>query len=407
MFLSLIYNQKNKFKWSKKKMRIPDWPVYDNEEIGAVKKILAAGKVNYWTGDQSKKFEKEFANWCGTKYAIALSNGSVALTTAYLSVGIKKGDEVITTSRTFIATSSTLVLLGAVPIFADVELDSGCISAKTIENLITNKTKAISVVHLGGWPIDMDSIMELARKHNLYVIEDCSQAHGAEINNRKVGSFGNVATWSFCQDKIISTGGEGGMITTNYKKIKDFIWSYKDHGNSYDLMKKNINAIAYQKIYQGFGTNLRITEMQSAIGRIQLRKLKNWTNIRKRNAEVIINKLKNLKIARIEIPPKNFVHAWYKLYVYLDLKYIKDDWNRDKIIKEIVKDGFPAFSGSCSELYMENCFIEAGLKPDNRLPNAKLLGLTSLMFLIHPTISKAIMDKYAEVIYQVLKKASI
>ena len=146
-------------------MKIPDWPFYDNEEISAVKKILAAGKVNYWTGDQSKKFEKEFANWCGTKYAIALSNGSVALTTAYLSVGIKKGDEVITTSRTFIATSSTLVLLGAIPIFADVELDSGCISAKTIENLITNKTKAISVVHLGGWPIDMDSIMVVKVYH--------------------------------------------------------------------------------------------------------------------------------------------------------------------------------------------------------------------------------------------------
>ena len=219
-------------------MRIPDWPYYDNEEIEAVKRILTAGKVNYWTGDQSKKFEEEFSNWCGTKFAIALSNGSVALTTAYLSIGIKQGDEVITTSRTFIATSSTLVLLGAIPIFADVDLESGCISAKTIEKLITKKTKAISVVHLAGWPVDMDKIMELARSHNLYVIEDCSQAHGAEINNRKVGSFGNVATWSFCQDKIISTGGEGGMITTNDKKIRDFIWSYKDHGKSYDLNAK-------------------------------------------------------------------------------------------------------------------------------------------------------------------------
>ena len=388
-------------------MRIPDWPYYDNEEIEAVKRILTAGKVNYWTGDQSKKFEEEFSNWCGTKFAIALSNGSVALTTAYLSIGIKKGDEVITTSRTFIATSSTLVLLGAIPIFADVDLESGCISAKTIEKLITKKTKAISVVHLGGWPVDMDEIMELARSYNLYVIEDCSQAHGAEINNRKVGSFGNVATWSFCQDKIISTGGEGGMITTNDKKIRDFIWSYKDHGKSYDLMQKNINAISYQKIYKGFGTNLRITEMQSAIGRIQLRKLKNWRNIRKRNAEIIISRLKKLDIARIEKPPEKFVHAWYKLYVYLDFKFIKNNWNRDKIIKEITKNGFPAFSGSCSELYMENCFIEAGLKPEIRLPNSKLLGLTSLMFVIHPTISESIMEDYAEVIYQVLKRASI
>jgi len=388
-------------------MRIPDWPYYDSEEIDAVKRILTAGKVNYWTGDQSKKFEEEFSKWCGTKYAIALSNGSVALTTAYLSIGIKKGDEVITTSRTFIATSSTLVLLGAIPIFADVELKSGCISVRTIEKLITKKTKAISVVHLGGWPIDMNPIMELAGKHNLYVIEDCSQAHGAEINKRKVGSFGDVATWSFCQDKIISTGGEGGMITTNDKKIKDFIWSYKDHGKSYDLMQKNINAISYQKIYQGFGTNLRITEIQSAIGRIQLRKLKDWTNIRKKNAEVIINKLKNLKIARIEVPSENFVHAWYKLYVYLDFNFINNNWNRDKIIKEITNNGFPAFSGSCSELYMEDCFIEAGLTPQTRLPNAKILGLTSLMFLVHPTISESIMDDYAEVIYKVLKRASI
>jgi dTDP-4-amino-4,6-dideoxygalactose transaminase len=295
------------------------------------------------------------------------------------------------------------------PVFADVDFESGCISCETIEPLITKKTKAISVVHLGGWPADMQMIIDMARSYNIKVIEDCSQAHGAKIKTelgfKSVGSFGDIGTWSFCQDKIITTGGEGGMVTTSDEKIWDFIWSYKDHGKDFQEVHRKDHPPGYRWLHKNFGTNYRLTEMQSAIGRYQLKLLPEWNKKRASNAANIITKISSIPCIRIPNIPENLNHGWYKLHCYLDETHIKDGWDRNKIIKEINSLGFPALQGSCSEIYMEKCFKNNNIYPKEILKNAKILGRTSLMFLIHPTITEVQIDKYSEAIYKVLKRA--
>ena len=386
-------------------MSLPKWPYYENEQIEAVKNVLSSGKVNKWTGEETGKFEQEFANYHNAKYGIALSNGTVSLTAAYSAIGIKEGDEIITTPRTFIATSSAAVMLGAKPVFADVDLNSGNITSSTIEPLITKKTKAIAVVHLGGWPAEMESICKLAKKYNLKVIEDCSQAHGAKIRDISVGSFGDIATWSFCQDKIISTAGEGGMVTTNNEEYFNFIWSLKDHGKTLDSLKKTESNTGFKWVHDNFGTNYRLTELQSAVGRMQLKLLPSWILTRERNAKVLFKSLKEIEALRIPYPEKSITHAWYKFYAYLDLKKLGKGWDRNKIIESINEEGYPAFTGSCSEIYLEKCFINKEIKPTMELMNAKELGKTSLMFLVHPTIKQNQMEKYAQTIKNVIIKA--
>ena len=385
---------------------LPEWPNYDKEEINAAIEVLESSKVNYWTGSNCKEFESEFSDIIGCKYSICHSNGTVALISALIALGIGIGDEVITTPRTFIASSSALVLLGAKPIFADVDNDSGLITPKTIEPLINKKTKAILVVHLAGWPAEMQSICELAKSKKLKVIEDCSQSHGALIEGKSVGSFGDISAWSFCQDKIITTGGEGGMVSTSSKDLFDKVWSYKDHGKSKKLALETNHPPGFRWLHEDFGSNFRLTEFQAAIGRIQISKLKNWQKIRKKNAMIIADCLKDLNNLRVPLPPKDKEHAWYKFYTYIVTSSLSSEWNRDRIISEINSKHYPAFSGSCSEIYLENCFQRNNLAPKKRLPFAKKLGEESLMFLVHPTISTEDMIKYTEVIYEVLKKST-
>ena len=385
------------------------WPVFSEDEIQKVSEILSSGKVNYWTGLEGNKFESEFAKYSDSKYGIVMANGSLALTAAYKSIGLSKEDEIITTPRTFIATSSSAVIVGAKPVFADVDLNSGCITPDKIEPLISPKTRAISVVHIGGWPAEMERICALAKSYNLFLIEDCSQAHGAKIRIdnkwRSVGSFGDVATWSFCQDKIISTGGEGGIVSTSDEKIRDFCWSIKDHGKTLGAIKAQEKKLGFKWLHERFGTNYRLSEIQSAIGRIQLTKLEEWNKIRSFNASILESNLQNLDLIRLPKINENIRHAWYKFYCYLNLEQLSPEWDRNRIIKTINDYGYPAFSGSCSEIYLEKCFkkISSNYK---RLKNAKELGDTSLMFLVHPSITKEQIIKYSEVIRDVLLKAS-
>lgn len=385
------------------------WPVFSNEEIEKVSQILLSGKVNYWTGSEGKAFENEFAKHTDSKYGIVMANGTLALESAYKSIGLNSGDEFITTPRTFIATSSSAVLLGARPVFADVDLNSGCISLESIEPLINSKTKAISVVHLGGWPAEIEQICKLAKQHNLFVIEDCSQAHGAKIKSKSswksVGSFGDAATWSFCQDKIMTTGGEGGFVTTSNSSIRDICWSLKDHGKTLNALKSNEKKIGFKWLHDEVGSNYRLSEMQSAIGRIQLKKLEEWNKIRSFNAEILRLKLQNLGIVRLPVIDENIRHAWYKFYCYLNLQALSSEWDRNRIIKTINEHGFPAFSGSCSEIYLEKCFKKIN-NNYKRLKNAKELGETSLMLLVHPSISEEQMIRYAEIVKSVLIQAT-
>ena len=386
-------------------MTISSWPYFDNDQIDSVTRLLSSGKVNSWTGTETSAFENDFADWCGTRKAIAISNGSLALSSAYLAIGLGQGDELITTPRTFIATASSAVLLGAKPVFADVDPDSGSITAETIAPLITSSTKAISVVHLGGWPADIQAICDLATAHDIPVVEDCAQAHGAQINHQSVGSFGDVAAWSFCQDKIMSTAGEGGMVTTSRPELWDAMWSFKDHGKNHEAVYGRQHPPGFRWLHERFGSNFRLTELQSAIGRIQLQRLPEWTAIRTRNALLLAEALADLSVVRVPLPPRHLTHAWYKFYAFVHPEALANGWSRDRILSEISSLGYPALSGSCSEIYLEKCFQDSGLAPATRLSVARELGETSLMFLVHPTITSEQMAGYAQAVRSVVQKA--
>jgi len=381
------------------------WPQFDSDQIDSATRVLASGKVNTWTGEETKAFEHEFAEWCGSRQAIAMANGSLALSASYLAICLGQGDELITTPRTFIATASSAVLLGAKPVFADVDPDSGAITAATIAPLITPRTKAIAVVHLGGWPADMAAICDLARAHGIAVIEDCAQAHGARINGQSVGSFGDVSAWSFCQDKILTTAGEGGMVTTSRPELWDAMWAFKDHGKTHEAVFGREQPPTFRWLHERFGSNFRLTELQSAIGRLQLQRLPEWTAARTHNALQLADALADLSAVRVPLPPEGIEHAWYKFYSFVQPEALSDDWSRDRILSEITALGYPAFSGSCSEIYLEKCFQDASLAPAERLPVARQLGDTSLMFLVHPTITPEQITGYAAAVRTVVQRA--
>ena len=381
------------------------WPFFGCDQIDAATRVLSSGDVNTWTGEETKAFEREFADWCGSNQAIAMANGSLALSAAYLAVGLSQDDELITTPRSFIATSSSAVLLGAKPIFADVDPDSGAITVESIAPLITSRTKAIAVVHLGGWPADMPAILDLASAHGIAVVEDCAQAHGARINGQSVGSFGDVAAWSFCQDKIMTTAGEGGMVNTSSQELWDVMWSFKDHGKTLESVFEREHPPGFRWLHDRFGSNFRLTELQSAIGRIQLQHLPDWSSRRTRNALLLAEALSDLPAIRVPLPPERFTHAWYKFYAFVQPDELGDGWSRDRILSEIASLGYPALSGGCSEIYLEKCFQDAGLAPAERLPVAKELGETSLMCLVHPTITPEQMGNYVEAVRSVIQRA--
>ena len=388
------------------------WPSFTQEEADAVSQVLLSNKVNYWTGTECRDFEKEFAAWAGTDYAVALANGTLALDVALQAMGIGEGDEVIVTPRSFIASVSTVVNAGAIPVFADVDNNTGNISATTIAPKITDKTKAIICVHLTGWPCDMDEIMALAKQHNLWVIEDCAQAHGAKYKGKPVGSIGHVGAWSFCQDKIMTTGGEGGMVTTNDRALWQKMWEYKDHGKNYDSIYHKQHPPGFRWLHDSFGTNWRMMEMQAVIGRIQLKKMAEWTKIRTQNAKILRDALTQFAGERqfLRIPDIEFhqvmggdsVHAYYKYYVYVRPENLPENINRDSILNALNEKKIPCFSGSCSEIYLEKAFDNHPSRPKARLTVAKELGETSLMFLIHPTLTTTEMQTIATTTVDVL-----
>lgn len=383
------------------------WPCYSEEEAEAVSRTLLSNKVNYWTGKECLGFEKDFAAWTDSAYAIALGNGTLALEIALRALGIGSGDEVIVTPRTFIASVSCVVSVGATPVFADVDPDSQNINAKTIENVLTSRTKAVICVHLAGMPCDMDPIMELARKHDLFVVEDCAQAHGARYKGKSVGSIGHVGAWSFCQDKIMTTGGEGGMVTTDDRALWSKMWAYKDHGKSWDAVyvKKHPPGFGYRWLYESFGSNYRMLEIQAVIGRIQLKRMSEWKAKRQENARQIWSVAADVPGLRVPVFPEWADHAAYKCYVFAVNETLKSDWNRDRIMSEINSRGVPCYSGACSEVYLEKAFESTGWRPAERLPVAKELGETSLMFLVHPTLEKEHIEKTCSVLREVMNEA--
>lgn len=385
----------------------PPWPSYTNKEADAVRDVLLSNKVNYWTGNESRLFEQEFAAWLRCEYAIALTNGTVALDLALYALGIGAGDEVVVTPRTFLASVSCIVNVGAIPVFADVDPDTQNITAETISAVLSSKTRAIICVHLAGCPCDMDPIMALAEERGIAVIEDCAQAHGATYKGRAVGTIGHIGAWSFCQDKIMTTGGEGGMVTTNDRSLWSKMWAYKDHGKSFDAVYNRQHPPGFRWVHDSFGTNWRITELQSVIGRVQLGYMPAWHDARKRNAENIMAAAKACHALRVPSVPANLEHAWYKAYVFVKTELLNEGWSRDRILEEINARRVPCYAGSCSEVYLEKAFDNTGWRPPVRLPIAKKLGETSLMFLVHPTLTDAEISKTCVVLKEVMQLASV
>ncbi|KXS55378.1 MAG: DegT/DnrJ/EryC1/StrS aminotransferase family [Marinobacter sp. T13-3] len=382
------------------------WPSFTEEEANAVRDVLLSNKVNYWTGQECREFECEFAAFADVDYAIALANGTTALDLALKGLGIGPGDEVVVTPRTFLASISSIVTAGATPVFADVGRRCQNIIPATVREVITPRTKAIVCVHLAGWPCEMDGFMELAEEHGLYIIEDCAQAHGARYKGSSVGSLGHVGCWSFCQDKIMTTGGEGGMVTTNDETLWKRMWAYKDHGKSWDAVYEREHPPGFRWLHESFGTNWRMTEMQGVIGRIQLQRMPEWHQQRLANAERIWNTARELPGLRVPDVVEHVEHGAYKCYVFVEPGQLAKGWSRDRIQQAIVEAGVPCFSGSCSEVYLEKAFDGTGFRPEQPLPIARELGETSLMFLVHPTLTETEMEKTCSVLKQVMAEAS-
>lgn len=366
----------------------PPWPAYTAEEAEAIQRVLLSNKVNYWTGNETREFEHEFARFAGCDYAIALANGTLALELALYALNLSPGDEVIVTPRTFIASVSSVITAGATPVFVDVDENTQNIEADAIAQGISDRTRAVIVVHLAGMPADMDPIMRLAEKHSFKVIEDCAQAHGASYKGRPVGSIGHIAAWSFCQDKIMTTGGEGGMVTTNDQELWTAMWSHKDHGKSWDSVYNKKHKAGFRWVHDSFGTNWRMTEIQGVLGRIQTNRMPVWQEKRISNAKQIWSACEKLPWIRVPPLDDQFTHAAYKAYVFVRQELLPPGWNRDSIIDALSNEGVPVFSGSCSEVYLEKAFENSGYQPAAPLQVAKRLGETSLMFLVHPTLDQ-------------------
>lgn len=390
---------------NEKPLRHP-WPHYDPDEIEAVREVLASGRVSYWNGEEGRAFEREFAAYCGAPYGVAVANGTLALELALYALGIGGGDEVVVTPRTFLASASSIVLRGAIPVFAEVDPVSQNLTPETVAPVLTERTRAILAVHLAGWPCDMDGLRALADAHGLALIEDGAQAHGATYQGRPVGSLGDAAAFSFCTDKILSTGGEGGMLLLPDEAAWRRAWAHKDHGKDWDAVYNREHPPGFRWLHASFGSNWRLTAMQAAIGRVQLGKLDDWVARRRAHAERLNAVGRECPALRVTEPPEHVGHAYYKWYAFVRPERLRPGWDRDALVAALQARGVPAMQGICPEVYRERAFEGTGLRPAERLPVARALGETSVMLPVHPTLTEADLNRFGEALAEVMREAS-
>jgi len=391
--------------------RFSEWPCFEIDEVNAVMEVLHSGKVNQWTGLEVQTFEDDFAQYLGVNHAVALANGSLALDLALIILNIGSGDEVIVSPRTFVASASCIALRGAVPVFAEVDAVSQNISMESVVKCISPQTKAIIAVHLAGWPCELDKLRKLCDENGLFLIEDCAQAHGARYNGKPVGSFGDFSAFSFCQDKIMTTGGEGGMLVTSNEELWKRAWSFKDHGKDYDAVFHDVHPSGFRWLVKTFGTNFRMTEMQAAIGRIQLKKLDSWVKKRRNLASTLTDSFEQYESLRVTCPPDDVHHSYYKYYTFVRPERLRKSWSRDRILYELAEKGIPCGTGICPEVYLEEAFSNypwrTGEGDNKRLTTAKILGETSIMFPVHPTLEESDMHFIIEQMERILKEACV
>jgi len=383
------------------------WPVYGEDEIAEVVEILRSGRVNaLHHGERCSAFERAFADRCESPYAIALANGTLALELALRALGVGSGDEVVVPARSFIASASCVAAVGATPVFADVDPDSQSLNAMTVAAALTPRTKAIIMVHIGGWPGPTEEIAILAQSMGLYLVEDCAQAHGARRDGRPVGSFGDAAAFSFCTDKIMSTGGEGGLLVLRDHALWERAWSFKDHGKAAGLMGMPNQTGAFRWLHTSLGSNYRMTEMQAAIGLHQLGKLDSWLAARRRNADILNRHLARLPAVRLPLPGPAIEHVYYKYYAFLHPERLAPGWTRDRILGEMIAAGVPAGTGVCPEIYRERAFVGSPSVPSSPLPVSRMLGETSLMLPVDPTLEPPMVDAMGRLTASVIAAAT-
>ncbi|MGI8310909.1 DegT/DnrJ/EryC1/StrS family aminotransferase [Saccharopolyspora hattusasensis] len=384
----------------------PSWPHFDSDDQEAVAAVLRSGRVNYWTGTEGHRFEQEFADWTGARHAVAVANGTVALEIALRAWGAGPGDEVIVPAATFIGTASAVVACGAEPVVVDVDRDTQCLTASTVDPSITEHTKAVVVVHLAGFPADAPKLLELARSRGLGLIEDCAQAHGATVTGRGVGTFGDLAAWSFCQDKIMTTAGEGGAITTNDEDLFRRCWELKDHGKSYHAVhQRTPRPPGFRWIHDSFGTNARMTEVQAAVGRSQLRKLSSWVATRRSHGQLLRESLQEAPALRIPRIPRGMDPVYYRFYAHIRTDDLAEGWTRDRVVEAINAEGVPCLHGGCAEIHRERAFATTG-RPAGTLPVAAELGATSLALPLNPRLSDGDVRDMAHAVKRVLRTAA-
>lgn len=377
------------------------WPNYDVNILTKITTLLQSGKTNYLVGKEGLLFEKNFSKFYKIKYANAVANASLGLELSLLSLNLNKGDEVIVTPRSYHSSVSCVIRAGLTPVFADIDRQTMNICPKSIRKNISKKTKAIICVHLYGMPCKMNDIIKLSKEYKIKVIEDCSQAHGSKIGRKYVGSFGDISVFSYCQDKIISTGGEGGMIATNNKKLNDKIWSLKEIGKNKDKFIK-INSLSnnFPYVHDTIGTNARITEIQSCIGNYQLKKLKNYIRVRNENAKIFFNKLKNCKYLIIPNHNSQIIHSYYRYTVIINNKKL----SRSILMKNLKKKGVTCTVGGCPTIYNERYFVKNFNINKKNYPNAEYLKNRTLSFLVDQTINKKDIKKVCSILLDQINK---
>jgi dTDP-4-amino-4,6-dideoxygalactose transaminase len=382
-----------------------NWPAFDEEDISAATDVLRSGNVNYWGGSHGRGFEHEFAHAVGSTYAVALSSGTVALEHALHAIDIGQGDEVIIPAAASMGVAGAVVSCGARPVIADVDIHTQCLTTETVSALLSAQTKAVIAVHFAGHTAEMTSLRKLTNDHGIRLVEDCGQAHGARYFAKSAGSLGDIAVWSFCRDAIMTTGGEGGAITTSDLKLWRRCWERKDQGKSVIAVQSRRHSNGFRWLHETFGTNARMTEIQAAIGRVQLRKLDTWVEKRRANAGTLLMALRQQPAIRVEDPPAHVGHAYYKFYAHVRTERLTGCWNRDRLVAAINAEGIPCEHGDYTEIYREPAFDSIVGTPAT-LPAAAALGRTSMTLPVHPNLDESDMADTVAAVKKVLREAT-
>lgn len=388
----------------------PPYPKYGDEEIRAAERVLRSGKFSRLSGEETKKFEQEYAEWFGVKHAIAVNNGTASIHVALAALGIGPGDEVIHTSHCFIGTATPSAHAGATPVFADIDPRTYNIDPKSIEEKITPRTKAIVPVHLNGCPADMDAIMDIAKRHNLYVVEDAAQAHGALYKGRKVGTIGDVASFSFWEDKLMTTGGEGGMIITNSDEINRVARMIQNHGEVAADSSYYVGERLYH--HELLGWNYRMSELQAALGREQLKKLDSYIEGRRKNAHRLTELLKDIEGIITPYEPDDVKHVFYKYIIRLDRNVL--DIDAKDFVAALQAEGIPCSRRYPTPLHQQPVFVNKSgfgnshfpftddVNYGSGLPNSEKLPHDLVRLLMNPNMTESELQGTAKAVEKVV-----